>query len=526
MIEVDISQKILLLFFKEGLSRREIARRLKVNRKTVSRRIEQYQSMLKTPASKDSKAAQALAEYLQKGQVYNSSNRKPRILTEEIARQIDAYLEENAHKRAIGLKKQQLRKIDIHEKLLELGYQVSYSSVCKYAAARLSAHQEAFIKQQYAPGSVVEFDWGEVKLRIAGKYRRFYLAVFTSAYSNYRYAILFERENSLAFREAHILFFSHVGGVWRQVVYDNMRVAVLKFVGKTEKQPTEALQQLGRWYMFDWRYCNIASGNEKGHVERSIEYVRRKCFAFKDDFESLEQAQQYLLERLSKLNKRVPAGAKMSPYELLQQERSVLGHHPGAMECFDMLPCRVDKWATICIGTNRYSVPDHLVGRKVYAKCYSSRIVVHFEDKVVCLQPRNYGRGQWQIDLNHFLKTLERKPGAVKGSVAMKQAPAWLQKLYKAHFHTAPRSFVELLLYCRDKEISHRALKDTVDRLLKRHPHHIDADHITALLGNNAVEVVESTNDLQPDAIAMQALENLNELNTMMEGIIYEPSRN
>lgn len=258
MIEVDISQKILLLFFKEGLSRREIARRLKVNRKTVSRRIEQYQSMLKTPASKDSKAAQALAEYLQKGQVYNSSNRKPRILTEEIARQIDAYLEENAHKRAIGLKKQQLRKIDIHEKLLELGYQVSYSSVCKYAAARLSAHQEAFIKQQYAPGSVVEFDWGEVKLRIAGKYRRFYLAVFTSAYSNYRYAILFERENSLAFREAHILFFSHVGGVWRQVVYDNMRVAVLKFVGKTEKQPTEALQQLGRWYMFDWRYCNIA----------------------------------------------------------------------------------------------------------------------------------------------------------------------------------------------------------------------------------------------------------------------------
>lgn len=526
MIEVDISQQILLLFFKEGLSRREISRRLKINRKTVSRRIEQYQSMLKTPAPKDTKAAQALAEYLQKGQVYNSSNRKPRILTEKVACQIDAFLEENAYKRTIGLKKQQLRKIDIHEKLLELGYKVSYSSVCKYIVSKQSAYQEAFIKQQYAPGEVVEFDWGEVKLKIAGRYRKFYLAVFSSAYSNYRYAILFERENSLAFREAHILFFSHVGGVWRQVVYDNMRVAVLKFVGKAEKLPTAALQQLGRWYMFDWRYCNIRRGNEKGHVERAVEYVRRKCFAYKDDFEDQQQAQQYLVGRLSALNKRVPAGAKKSPYELLQQERSALGRHPGPMECFDMLPCRVDKWATICIGNNRYSVPDHLVGRKVYAKCYSSHIRVYFDDEIVCRHSRSYGHFQWQIDLNHFLKTLERKPGAVKGAVAMKQAPTWLQQLYKTHFHTNPRSFIGLLLYCRDKEISHSVLKKTVDRLLKRHPDHINADHITALLGNNAVEFVQSPEDFQPDAIAIQAMENLNELNTLMEGTLLSSCKN
>lgn len=526
MIDVDISQKILLLHFKEGLSIREIARRLKINRKTVRSRIVQYQALQATPASRNAETAHAVAEYLQKGHVYNSSSRKPLKLTEEVTRQIDVHLEENKRKRSMGLQKQQLRKIDIHEKLLEAGYHVSYSSVCKYTAAKHSADREAFIKQQYAPGSVVEFDWGEAKLKITGRYRKFYMAVFTSAYSNYRYALLFERENSLAFREAHILFFAHVGGIWRQTVYDNMRVAVLKFVGKSEKHPTRALEQLGRWYMYDWRFCNAAKGNEKGHVERSVEYIRRKCFAFKDDFDSLDQARQYLADRLTVLNNRAADGAKKSSYELLQEERPALGNHPGPMECFDMMPCVVDKWATISISNNRYSVPDRLVGKRVYAKCYSSHIQVYFDDKIICRHQRSYERNDWQIDLNHFLRTLERKPGAVKGSVALKQAPAWLQLLYKQCFHTNPRSFIGLLLYCKDKNISHQSLKKAVDGLLKRHPHHISADHITALLGNDTAMASHAAESLQPDAIAMQAMKNLNELSTMMEGALCTACKN
>ena len=130
----------------------------------------------------------------------------------------------------------------------------------------MAQFQEAFIRQGYAEGSTCEFDWAEVKLNLDGKYRRYYLAVFTSAFSNYRYALLFERQDSLAFKEAHICFFEHVGGVYQQMVYDNMRVAIARFVGKNEKIPTEGLLQLSRWYRYQWRFCNTAKGNEKGHV--------------------------------------------------------------------------------------------------------------------------------------------------------------------------------------------------------------------------------------------------------------------
>ncbi|WP_146108428.1 transposase [Enterococcus faecium] len=57
-----------------------------------------------------------------------------------------------------------------------------------------------------------------------------------------------------------------------------------------------------RTYGFNYRFCNARRGNEKGHVERSVEYVRRKVFSKKDTFETLEEANKYLEEELNKLN--------------------------------------------------------------------------------------------------------------------------------------------------------------------------------------------------------------------------------
>lgn len=54
------------------------------------------------------------------------------------------------------------------------------------------------------------------------------------------------------------------------MVYDNMRVAVAKFIGKHQKEPTGALLDLRSHYGFTHRFCNARKGNEKGHVEHSV----------------------------------------------------------------------------------------------------------------------------------------------------------------------------------------------------------------------------------------------------------------
>lgn len=517
MLEVEVNHQIILLYYREHLGLRQIAKKLKIHRKTVTARIAEYERFKEMPLGDEGNSTVLLNQYLQTGTVYNGTTRTRRVLTDEIILFIDACLLENEAKKLDGRTKQRLKKIDIHEKLLTAGHHLSYSLVCQYIGFKLAKTQEAFIKQGYVAGESCEFDWGEVKLNLDGSYKRFFMAVFASSFSNYRYALLFQHQDTLAFMEAHINFFEHIGGVYLQMVYDNMRVAIAKFVGKTEKVPTEALLQLSNWYQYDWRFCNAARGNEKGHVERSVEFVRRKTFAFKDDFKSFQEAQDYLGQRVSELNKRALNTGTESPADKLQEEMNSLNSHPGRMECFSGDYQKVDKFATICMGTNRYSVPDHLTGCMVFVKIYSASIKIYEAAHVVCQHPRSYDRYKWIIDLNHYLTTLQHKPGAVAGSIALQQAPCWVKSLYTNHFSHDARSFIELLQYCQSHDISDQRLNDCVDKFSRQFPNSVSTEHIIALLGNQPEDNTLVMDNHLHDPIAARSIENMLELANMMK---------
>jgi len=233
-------QEIIIKSHREGKSQRQISTELQINRRTVKRYLQDYDRLVST--TKDTSTAQIT--YLSTEPVYKNSNRGKVRLTNEVQQEIDLLLDENQKKKAQGLGKQLLKKHDILETLHENGIQIGYTSVCNYIRSKeqKKTQSEAFIRQQYLPGESCEFDWGEIKLYISGKLCRLYLAVFTSAYSNYRYAQVYQRQDSLALMESHVSFFSFIDGVYHNMVYDNMRVAVARFVGPHEKEPTRALK--------------------------------------------------------------------------------------------------------------------------------------------------------------------------------------------------------------------------------------------------------------------------------------------
>ena len=236
-------QEIIIRSHREGKSHRQISRELQINRKTIKKYIEDYEKF----QAVSTQPGTALSTYLSSPPVYRVGVRSKVRLTREVQSFIDAQIEANGKKVQQGMRKQILKNIDILQLLHEQGFGVGYTTVCNYIREKLgkpAGPQEAFIRQQYAPGSVCEFDWGEIKLTISGHLWRFQLAVFTSAHSNYRYAMIYKRQDTLAFMESHVAFFEHVGGVFHQMVYDNMRVAVAKFIGKHEKEPTKALLQM------------------------------------------------------------------------------------------------------------------------------------------------------------------------------------------------------------------------------------------------------------------------------------------
>jgi len=263
--------EILLMHFRDGKSLREISRETGISRPTVTKYIAEYAAhkarLLEIASAEASDAiAGELILKLVDAPRYDSSSRPKRTITEALTTRVQALLAENAKKRSRGQRKQQMKICDMHEVLQAEGHTLSYSRLCTLVKRLDERVPESFIRQSYAYGEVCEFDWGEVKLFLNGHLTRVQMGIFTSAKGNYRYARLFMHQDTAAFQQAHALFFEHLGGVYRTVVYDNMRVAVKKFVGPTEKEATQGLLSLSVYYQFRFRFCNVRRGNEKGHV--------------------------------------------------------------------------------------------------------------------------------------------------------------------------------------------------------------------------------------------------------------------
>ncbi len=511
---MSTKQKIILLRYRDGHSERRIARELRINRETVRRYLAEYEKA-RQKLSEAEKEDEVLIEELVKVPKYDSSNRDSKKFTEEISKEVDRLLQLNEEKRSRGIHKQVMKKIDILEHLQELGYDIGYTSVCHHINKKLTARKEAFIRQVYSPGDVCEFDWGEVKLEIGGQLRTLYMAVFTPAMSNYRYAVLFHRQDTAAFLQAHVLFFEHIGGVFHTMVYDNMRVAIRKFVGPSEKEPTEALLKLSTYYQFHFRFCNVASGNEKGHVERNVEFIRRKAFCKRDRFPTLDGSNVWLLGTCNRLNIRYNRDNQgKRPIDMLEVEKIALYPAPPRFDCGQMEQCKVDKYSVITYATNRYSVPDHLVGKMVDVKVYPENMHCYHENQKICEHERQYSRHGWYINLDHYLYTLNRKPGALAGSQALVSAPEQVKHIFEKYFVHVPKDFVELLIFLKDHDFSFDKVNGAIETLKGTCPHDISLDKIQALCMQKNITYTHQENP--DDQILQQSCAQLKELSLLL----------
>lgn len=427
---------------------RATARALGLNRKTVCRYVKEY---LEAKGRTDSE----YTAYLKSEPKYRKGTTRPRkVLTKATCAMIDGFLAENEEKRRRGDRKLCMKATDIHEALGKAGFTVSYPTVTKYILGKrrdMAQDAECYIRQVYAPGMDCEFDWGELHLTIGGRRMKLYIAVFTLAYSNVRMAFLFLHQDTTAFLEAHKMCFDIFNGVPHRMVYDNMRVAVASFVGG--KRPTDALLRLERAYGFVHRFCNIRSGNEKGHVERSVEYVRREAFCTRDTFESVEEANQWLYDTCMDMSLTVTSPATADIIIKGEEDKAALLPLRDSVCCYEPKTLTVDKYGTIVLSGIHYSVPDNLVGKKVCIHEYANKIEVYLGRTKVASHEKTPVNG-WKLDLMHYISTFERKPGSVAGSAALQYAEPEIKDIFFDHFADNVPGFISLLKLIRGKDLT------------------------------------------------------------------------
>lgn len=480
MIKLIEKQKIIITYLRKGKSQRQIAREMGLNRRTIAKYVKDYETKkAQLTASKGNSNQEELIADIVEDPKYDTTSREKVKLTDEIIDRIKFYLKENETKRAEGKTKQQKKKIDIHEALKEEGFAIGYTTTCNTVRKINKEAREAYIRQEYALGEVCEFDWGEVKLVIHGKKKTLQMSVFTTARGDYRWGDLYYNQKTEAFLDTHASFFTEVGGVYKEMVYDNARVQVARFVGRSEKEPTEALLKLSIYYGFSFRFTNTYQAHEKGHVERSVEYLRRKIFSKRDEFSSVEEARQYFKKELNGLNAKPRKNAK-SAQEILREERGCLLPLPPRYDTARITEVRADKYSCISIDGNHYSVPDHLVGKFIFIKIYPDWIIGYHASQKIASHKRRYGKNQWSIDITHYLRTLKLKPGALKRSTAFSQIQPRLKTIYQKYYRGKEKSFIELLELTADHKLV--SVEQAITLLEKVNPTGVNTEKIRMIV--------------------------------------------
>ena len=481
MISMYRKKLILNYHIKDGYGAKRIIKVMKqrgekpASRGVIRRLINTYDRILRT-YGKDAAMA-----YFDREEVFHTPERPRTKLDDKACKYIEDCLERNRQKIAEGNRKQCMDLTRVWQVLREdMGYDMCYATVTAYAreyAARQepSKSHECFIRQYHPAGEECQFDWGDVKLKIRGRKLTVRMAVFTLPHSNHRTAYLFLREHTLAFMESHRNYFHDIGRIPKRMVYDNMRVAVKvrRMWTTDDKEPTDALLAMSSFYGFDFRFCNARSGNEKGNVEESVKFVRKYVFSVRDEFDSLEEAQNYLSAGCTKLNAQSNSPATADIISLAKEDFDAMRPWTDDIACFQMVEREVTNYATISVDRANYSVPDAFTLGTVRVRIYTNKIEILDAGGKVVAEHAKVAHGGWSIKLEHYLHTLRYKPGALKNAEALRQAPDGIRKVFTGAFSGNPKDFVELLIFAKEKNIVYDDIVEAYNSLKESHVHNI-----------------------------------------------------
>ncbi|MET3684212.1 hypothetical protein ABID56_002338 [Alkalibacillus flavidus] len=395
---------------------------------------------------KDPEYEKILSANLIKASITKPRVRKRYKVTPVLTELIEHYIQENKEKVKKRQSKLKKNKLQIHNEVIKHGFDIHYSTTCRLINELEEKKLEAFIKCAYRPGEYCEFDWGSIPLYINGHPRILKAGVFASAYSNYRYACLYESENRKSFVDIHNAFFNHCEGVYQTVVYDNMSLAVNHQRSKNgKKKPSRILKALSKHHNFNYRFCNVRKGNEKGHVEKTIGVIEDTIFSNRSSFSSLEEANHYLMEELMKLNHKECLYNRKTCIQRFKEEQKVLRPLQSDFMYVEKDKRVVNKSSMIQFQNNLYSVPTQYVGKKVDIHYTDIHIKCIYKGDVIATHTRLTGVDEHSLSLLHHTDLFIKKPGGFVHSLLYHQLPYVIQKTYRKYFDGETKEFMTFL---------------------------------------------------------------------------------
>ena len=266
---------------------------------------------------------------------------------------------------------------------------------------------QVFIPSDPQAGVEAEVDWGRCIAIFGGIETWLKLFCMRSKFSGKHFVRCYPCERQQALFDGHIRGFSFFGGVFPVLIYDNLTTAVQKILRGKNRVLQESYDKFRGYYNFVPRFCNRGQGHEKGGVEGLVGYARRNYMVPVPVADSLEDLNESFCRRV------LPMATIGSPAENTRS-MSCMKKKRGIFYPFRTLPFsnletasgKVDKYATVVVDKNRYSVPTSYAYFKVNVVLHVDRVEIFYGSKKIASHERLYGNNKWSLLPEHYLELI------------------------------------------------------------------------------------------------------------------------
>lgn len=277
---------------------------------------------------------------------------------------------------------------------------------------------EAYLRLSTIKGEEAQVDWACFgKVKIGNAERQLYAFVIVLSWSRQVFLKFYTGMSTANFLQGHVDAFCSWGGVPRQVKYDNLKSAVLERSGDAIRFNPRLLD-FAAYYRYAPKPVAIARGNQKGRVERAIQYIRHSFFAARkwDGLEDLNnQAMVWCREVAG--TRPCSEDRTVTVAEAFKQEQESLMPLPdNPYAVFESTVVSVGKAPYVRYDMNDYSVPHEHVQKQLTVQADSDWVRILDGLKEVAKHKRCFEKRRQIETTEHISRLVEEKKKAKKGS--------------------------------------------------------------------------------------------------------------
>ncbi len=142
-----------------------------------------------------------------------------------------------------------------------------------------------------------------------------------------------------------------------------------------------------------------------------VGFARRNYMVPMPEAANIDELNEKILQQCLAYGSHTMAGREQSVDTLYEEEKNSLLPQPeAAYSNIQPNDGRADKYATVMVDNNRYSIPWRYVGHKLKILLHVDQVEIFAGTQKLAVHERLFGNNKWSLNPDHYLELIQQRP--------------------------------------------------------------------------------------------------------------------